>query len=165
MGSVLTLGASQTSLRIPNNLDVHRLTRTHLVLQEVCPIYLFRFPWVLELTSACLWLPKQVAPLLGQMLRHPVRLPLNLLFLKSARCLKNQLQKFVCPVIRSTCHLYMLSDKLTEKCCSYSSLSCLLLNVQAPHKTTKKVRETLTMRNNFNCFGLQLFFNKRIGLS
>ena len=56
----------------------------------------------------------EVAPLLGQMLRHPVRLPLNLLFLKSARCLKNQLQKFVCPVIRSTCHLYLLSDKLTE---------------------------------------------------
>ena len=51
--------AIQTSLRIPNNLDVHLLTRTHLVLQDVCPIYLFRFPWVLELTSACLWLPKQ----------------------------------------------------------------------------------------------------------
>ena len=62
MGSVLTLGAIQTSLRIPNNLDVHLLSRTHLVLQDVCPIYLFRFPWVLELTSACLWLPKQKLP-------------------------------------------------------------------------------------------------------
>ena len=62
MGSVLTLGAIQTSLRIPNNLDVHLLTRTHLVLQDVCPIYLFRFPWVLELTSAFLWLPKQKLP-------------------------------------------------------------------------------------------------------
>ena len=111
----------------------------------------------------------EVAPLLGQMLRHPVRLPLNLLFSKSAqlsaRCLKNQLQKFVCPVIRSTCHLYLWSDKLTEKCCSYLSLSCLLLNVQAPQKPTKKVRETLTMLNNFKFFGFQLFFNKCIGLS
>ena len=167
MGSVLTLGAIQTSLRIPNNLDVHLLTRTHLVLQDVCPIYLFRFPWVLELTSAFLWLPKQkLPPCWGKCLyRHPVRLPLNLLFLKSARCLKNQLQKFVCPVICSTCHLYLLSDKLTEKCSSYLSLSCLLLNVQAPHKTTKKVREILTMRNNFKFFGFQLFFNKCIGLS
>ena len=62
MGSVLTLGAIQTSLRIPNNLDVHLLSRTNLVLQDVCPIYLFRFPWVLELTSAFLWLPKQKLP-------------------------------------------------------------------------------------------------------
>ena len=167
MGSVLTLGAIQTSLRIPNNLDVHLLTRTHLVLQDVCPIYLFRFPWVLELTSAFLWLPKQkLPPCWGKCL--DIRLGYlwtyyswNLPAVWRINC-RNLFVLWSAQLVIFTCCRISWQKNAVH---TVLSLSCLLLNVQAPHKTTKKVRETLTMRNNFKFFGFQLFFNKCIGLS